>query len=170
MIKAYSNTQANIALSSAEAEYYSMVKAASEGLGLKAMTEDYKQPLSPRMFVATAAIGVFQGIGLGKLRHLETQSLWLQEAVRDKRIGLSKVHGPVNRADLMTKHVDHATQIRRLGLMSIEARAGRDETARRLEFAQSRSAQWTLAPVTTTATSTIASTARRSSWTGFTSA
>ena len=38
LLKAYSKTQANIALSSAEAEYYSMVKAASEGLGLKAMT------------------------------------------------------------------------------------------------------------------------------------
>ena len=63
------------------------------------MTGDYKQPLSPWMFVdATAAIGVSQRIGLGKLRHLETQSLWLQEAVRDKRIGLSKVHGPVNPA------------------------------------------------------------------------
>ena len=31
IIKAYSKMQASIALSSAEAEYYSMVKAASEG-------------------------------------------------------------------------------------------------------------------------------------------
>ena len=130
LIKAYSKTQANIALSSAEAEYYSMVKAASEGLGLKAMTMDYKKPLSPWMFVdATAAIGVAQRVGLGKLRHLETQSLWLQEAVRDKRVGLSKVHGPVNPADLMTKHVDHGTQIRLLALMSVEARLGRAESA-----------------------------------------
>ena len=82
------------------------------------------------MFVgATAEIGVSQRIGLGKFRHLETQSLWLQEAVRDKRIGLSKVHGAVNPADLMTKHADHATQIRQHGLMSSEARAGRAETA-----------------------------------------
>ena len=41
LIKAYSSTQANIALSSGEAEYYSMVKAASEGLGLSAMASDY---------------------------------------------------------------------------------------------------------------------------------
>ena len=78
MIKAYSKTQVNIALSSAEAECYSMVKAASEGLGLKAMTMDYNKPLSPWMFVdATTAIGVAQRDGQGKLRHLETQSLWL---------------------------------------------------------------------------------------------
>ncbi len=58
---------------------------------MKAMTMDYNQPISPWMFVdATAAIGVAQRVGLGKLRHLETQSLWLQEAVRAKRIGLSK--------------------------------------------------------------------------------
>ena len=37
LIKAYSRTQANIALLSGEAEYYSMVKAASEGMGLSAM-------------------------------------------------------------------------------------------------------------------------------------
>ena len=48
------------------------------------MTEDYNKPLSPWMFVdATAAIGVARRIGLGKLRHSETQSLWLQEADRD---------------------------------------------------------------------------------------
>ena len=55
--------------------------------------------------------------------------MWLQEAVRDKRIGLSKVHGPVNPADLMTKHRDHATQIRLLGVMEFKARLGRAETA-----------------------------------------
>ena len=47
LIKAYSKTQAIIALSSAEVEYYSMVKAASEGLGLKAMTEDYERLFNP---------------------------------------------------------------------------------------------------------------------------
>ena len=88
-----------------------MVKASSEGLGLKAMTEDYHKPLSPWMLVdATAAIGVAQRLRQAQTL-LETESLWLQEAVRDKRIGLSKVHGPVNPADLVTKHVDHAIQI-----------------------------------------------------------
>ena len=127
LIKAHSKTQANIV---AEAEYYSKAKAASEGLGVKATPVDYRKPLCPWMFVdATAAIGVAQRVGLGKLRHLEAQSLWLQEAVRGNRIGLSKVHGPVNPADLMTKHVDHATQIRLLALMDVETRLGRAETA-----------------------------------------
>ena len=129
-MKAYSKTRPNIALSSAEAEYYSMVKAASEGLGLKAVTEDYIKPLSPWMYVGTtAAVGVARRVGLRKLGHVETKGLWLQEAVCAKRIGLSKVHGPVNPADLMTKHVDHAIQIRLFSLMGVEARVGRAETA-----------------------------------------
>ena len=108
-----------------------MVKASSEGLGPKAMTEDYWKPLSPWKYAdATAAIGVAQRVGLGKLRHLETQSLWLQEAaVRDKRVGLSNILGPVHPADLMTEHVDHATRIRLLSFMGVEARMGRAETA-----------------------------------------
>ena len=40
LIEAFLKMQANIGLSSAEAENYSMVKAASEALGLKAMAED----------------------------------------------------------------------------------------------------------------------------------
>ena len=35
----------------------------------------------------------------------------------------------MNPADLMAKHVDHATQIRLLGLMGVEARLGRAEIA-----------------------------------------
>ena len=94
------------------------------------MTEDYLRLLSPWMYVdATAAIGVAQRVGLDKLRHLDTQSLWLQEAVRDKRVGLSEVHGPVKPAALMTKHVDHATQVRLLSLMGVEARMGRADRA-----------------------------------------
>ena len=107
-----------------------MVKAASEALGLKAMATDYGSELSPWLYVdATAAMGVAQRVGLGKLRHLETQSLWLQEVVRKKRIGLSKVLGSINPADLMTKHNDSSTMERLMGIMGLERRAGRAEVA-----------------------------------------
>ena len=110
LVKAYSRTQSNIALSSGEAEFYSMVSASSEALGLKAMTKDYEDEAEPYLYVdASAAIGVAQLTGLGKIRHLDTQSLWLQEAVRKKRIGLHKVKGTENPSDLMTKFTDLAT-------------------------------------------------------------
>ena len=130
LLKAYAKTQANIALSSGEAEYYSMVKAASEGLGLRAMTADYGDPLPPWMYVdATAAMGVAQRVGLGKLRHLDTQTLWLQQAVRQKRVGLSKVLGTSNPADLMTKYTDAATLERMIGIMGLQRRGGRAKVA-----------------------------------------
>ena len=43
---AYSKTQACIALWSAEVEYYSMVKTASERIGLKACRSRYSDPTS----------------------------------------------------------------------------------------------------------------------------
>ena len=74
-----------------------MVSATSEALGLKAMLTDYNATLDPWLFVdASAAIGVAQRSGLGKIRHLDTGTLWLQQAVKDKQIGLSKVKGIEN--------------------------------------------------------------------------
>ena len=39
-IKSWASTQALVSLSSAEAEYYGVVKAASVGLGIKSMMSD----------------------------------------------------------------------------------------------------------------------------------
>ena len=130
LIKAFSRTQSNIALSSGEADFYSMVGASSEALGLKATTRDYDDEISPWLYVdASAAIGVAQRTGLGKIRHLDTQTLWLQQAVRDKRIGLLKVKGTENPADLMTKFVDYATLEKLMGLMGLVVRTGRADSA-----------------------------------------
>ena len=41
--------------------------------------------------------------GLGKLRHVDTKTLWLQQAARTKRVEIRKVAGLVNPADLLTK-------------------------------------------------------------------
>ena len=68
MIKSYSRTQSLIALSSAEAELYSFVTAASEALGLKAMLRDYGEEAEACLQVdASAAIGIAQRKGLGKV-------------------------------------------------------------------------------------------------------
>ena len=94
LIRAYSKTQSNIALSSGEAEFYSMVAASSEAIGLRAMTIDYDHELEPWLYVdASAAIGVAQRTGLGKIRHLDTQSLWLQEAHATRRVQFEKIDG-----------------------------------------------------------------------------
>ena len=86
-----------------------MVNATSEALGLKATLAEYNVAMSPWLYVdASAAIGVAQRSGLGKIRHLDTGTLWLQQAVKDKHIGICKVKGTEKPADLMTKFTDYA--------------------------------------------------------------
>ena len=129
-IKSYAETQSNVALSSAEAESYALVYASSESLGLKAMTQYYSCVRDPWLYVdASAAIGVAQRVGLGKIRHLDTQSLWIQQAVRKKQLGLLKVKGTENPADLMTKYLDQATMYKMNELMGLEVRTGRSAIA-----------------------------------------
>ena len=130
LLKAYFKTQANMALSSGEAEFYSMVHATSEALGLKAMMPDYDDIKDAWLYVdASAAIGVAQRTGLGKIRHLDTGSLWLQQAVKEKKIGILKVKGTENPSDLMTKFTDANTLDKLSGLMGILTRGGRAEAA-----------------------------------------
>ena len=64
---------------------------ASEALGTVAMTEDFGVRAGAYLYAdASAAIGVANREGLGRIRHLDTQSLWLQQAFRKKRLGLGK--------------------------------------------------------------------------------
>ena len=93
---------------------------------MKAMARDFAMSLSPYLNVdASAAIGIVQRKGLGKLRHLDTQSLWIQDAVRQRRVMIEKVKGTENPADLMTKHLDGPGMDDMLKRIGIQTRAGR---------------------------------------------
>lgn len=43
---------------------------------------------------ATAAIGIARRKGLGKIRHLDTADLWIQDKIRSREINTFKVLGP----------------------------------------------------------------------------
>jgi hypothetical protein len=130
LAKAYSRTQSNIALSSGEAEFYALVATASEALGIVAMTKDFGDEVEAYLYAdASAAIGVAGREGLGRIRHLDTQSLWLQQALRKRRLGLGKVLGTENPSDLMTKHVDSKLLGEHVRSMGCEFAAGRAELA-----------------------------------------
>ena len=51
---------------------------------------------------STGALGIATRSGLGKLRHLETHTLWVQDKVRTGAFAVRKVAGEVNPADLFT--------------------------------------------------------------------
>ena len=104
ILKTWSSTQASIAQSSGEAEYYALVRAASESLGMQSLMRDMGWDAKIRLLVdSSAAKSIASRTGLGKPRHLEIKFLWLQEAVRRKKVVLSKVRGGVNPADVLTK-------------------------------------------------------------------
>ena len=112
LIKAWSATQASIALSSGEAEYYGVVRGTGIALGIKALYSDIGLTLPIRVWTdSTAALGIGGRQGLGKLRHLECHSLWVQQRLRRKEFRLLKVDGEVNPADLFTKHLESRNKL-----------------------------------------------------------
>ena len=52
---------------------------------------------------ASAAVEITHRQGLGKVRHLAVQDLWIQQRVRERKLKIEKVDGKINVADLMTK-------------------------------------------------------------------
>ena len=54
---------------------------------------------------ASAAIGIAQRRGMGKVRHIETNQLWLQEHVAMRSIKITKISTYENLADQLTKPV-----------------------------------------------------------------
>ena len=94
-----------IALSSGEAEYYGMVKGASNALGLQSMLHDIG--VSAGVVLSTdssAAKGIASRRGLGKVRHIELSQLWLQDQVARSKIVVHKISGEDNFSDSLTKH------------------------------------------------------------------
>jgi hypothetical protein len=112
LIKSWSSTQASISLSSGEAEFYGVVKAGGVSLGYQALLRDVGLALPIRVWTdSTATMGICGRQGLGKLRHVDTQCLWIQQRVRDGSIELRKVKGEENPADLFTKHLTSRDRI-----------------------------------------------------------
>jgi hypothetical protein len=104
LIKMWCKTQAVIALSSAEAELYGLVRAAAETLGAMSLYKDIGKKVEGRVLGdASAALAIIARQGIGKLRHLDTNYLWIQEKAAKKEIDFKKVEGKKNGADLMTK-------------------------------------------------------------------
>jgi len=105
-IKTWASTQATRATSSAEAEFYAIVEGASRGLGIKSLVADMGSKVQIVMYSdASAGRSLAFRNGLGKVRHIETKFLWVQDLVRDGRIRLLKVLGKRNPADIGTKHL-----------------------------------------------------------------
>ena len=95
-------------LSTAEAELYGIVDGAARGLETKHAMEDCGIPWTVEVATdATAARAICAKPGLSKkTRHVETKHLWVQDAVREKKLRIVKVDTEANVADMGTKALD----------------------------------------------------------------
>ena len=83
LIKSWSSTQSTISLSSGEAEFYGVVKSTGIALGYQSLMKDLGVKLPVRVWTdSSATMGICGRQGFGKLRHIDTKSLWVQQKVR----------------------------------------------------------------------------------------
>ncbi len=95
-----------------------MVKAATEGLGIKAVALDLGWDLKVEVHVdSPAAKSIASRLGIGKVRHLEVRYLWLQDKVRRGEIKLVKVWGKESPADVLTKPMSFREALRLLSVL-----------------------------------------------------
>ena len=98
-IKAYSRQQEVVAFSSDEAEPYAIVVASAGNLAAAAYGKDLGETLGGEAFTdSNAALGITKTCGIGKVRHLRTQSLWVQRTNLMGRLRYQKVLGENNSA------------------------------------------------------------------------
>ena len=119
-----------IALSSGEAEFYGIVKGAGIALGIQGMLKDFDVEAGIVVRTdASAAKGIANRRGLGKVRHIEVSQLWVQEKVSAGRLRIEKVAGGSNIADAMTKYVDGDGIDRHMAAIGASAAPGRHKLA-----------------------------------------
>ena len=130
IVKHWATTQKVITLSSGEAELAGVVKGAAEGLGLQSLCLDLGLTVDISLYAdSSAAIGICRRSGIGKVRHLATGQLWIQERIKMGDLKLYKIPGYHNPADLLTKHQTREVIVRHLWAMGVELREGRAKIA-----------------------------------------
>jgi hypothetical protein len=133
-IKSWSSTQDVVALSSGEAEYYAMVKAVSQAIGVRNLLKDLEINVSIQINTdASAAKAIASRRGCGRVRHIDVATLWVQEKVANGEVKVQKVPGTENLADVLTKHVDRSTLDKHLTSMGFTRHYDRHSIMPKLE-------------------------------------
>ena len=71
------------------------------------MLEDFGVKVTIRINTdASAAKGIANRRGLGKVRHIAVNQLWIQDRIAKGDLTIIKVNGKENLADILTKHVN----------------------------------------------------------------
>ena len=136
LIKSWSRTQDSVTLSSAEAELVALSKLAMEMLGVRSMASEWHmmdERAASQLFVdASAALSIAKRHGVGRMRHINGETLWLQEKSVQLELDYVKVKGEDNPADGLTKHVRQELAERDLVTTGLQLGKDRAKTSLRL--------------------------------------
>ena len=136
-LKTYASTQPLIALSVGEAEFYGIVRAGSTGLGIQSLFKDMGVDVKVQINTdPSTGKSIASRRGAGKVRHLDSQELWIQERVARGDISIKKVPGEENLSDILTKHVDRKTLDKHLEGIGLMRRTGRHELSPSIQGGQ----------------------------------
>ena len=83
-------------------------------------------------------LGISQTAGIGKVRHLRTQVLWVQECRVNERLAYHKVLEAMTPSDVVTKHVPGELLDEHLETIGVRIIGGRAETAPEISALESR--------------------------------
>jgi hypothetical protein len=121
-----------VALSSGEAELYGVIAGASHSIGLQSIAADLSVKVEKTIHTdSSAAKGICERKGIGKIRHLAVSSLWIQDRIRSGDIKLRKIAGALNSSDVLTKHVEGHRVRQHLSTMCTRPRSDRAKGAPR---------------------------------------
>ena len=81
-----------------------VTKSAAAALAFQSLLADLGVPWVPTMWTdSSASIGMCSRQGIGKVRRMDAQAMWIQQRVRSGDLDLRKVAGEHNPADILTK-------------------------------------------------------------------
>ena len=142
-VRHWSVTQATVSLSSAESEAKAITKGCIEALYVKHLLE-HQTARTFKIEVWTdssSAKAIIQRLGPGRrTKHLEVQTMWVQQLNKLGLISMNKLCTLENVADMMTKHVPRGVLDNLAGMMGYSVTG--EETAKFQEYSSIEQSYW----------------------------
>ena len=106
MIRTWSTLQKVNALSSAEAEYLSMIKGVQEAMALQTLLRELGHEVTITVYTdSSAAKASAEKPGLMHMKHVQLRELFLKQVVQQGIVVVEKVNTLRNPVDMLTKPV-----------------------------------------------------------------
>ena len=104
MIEASTSTQQVVSLSTAESEFYGIVRGAASGIQLREAFMQFGFSVRLRVLShSSAARAATARTGIGRVQHVEARYLWVQDRVRKKQFSVGSIDTSHKTPDLGTK-------------------------------------------------------------------